>query len=240
MSEPAGQRPGAGGSGAAPDAPGQHPGAGGWVPDGAGIAGLRAAAAVCRGCELAGPASQTVFSSGSATARVALVGEQPGDQEDRAGAPFVGPAGRLLDRALSEVGIDRADCYVTNAVKHFRFSQDGPRARRIHQTPDAWHVQACRPWLTAELRVLDPPLVVCLGATAARALLGPQARVGRDRGRLLARAPLAGEPAGRSDGWLLVTVHPSSVLRATDQDGAYAALLDDLRVAASLLSAQPG
>ncbi len=210
------------------------------MPEGGGITSLREAARGCLGCELAGPATQTVFSTGPVTARLALVGEQPGDQEDRAGAPFLGPAGRLLDRALAEVGIDRSDCYVTNAVKHFRFSQDGPRARRIHQTPEAWHVQACRPWLSAELRVLDPVLVVALGATAARALLGPAARVRRDRGRLLARPALAADPAGRTDGWLLVTVHPSSVLRAQDQAGEYAALVEDLRVAAALLSEQAG
>ncbi len=204
------------------------------VPPGAGLDGLRTAAATCEGCDLHSGATQTVFSSGSAVARVVLVGEQPGDQEDRQGAPFVGPAGKLLDKALTEAGIDRSDAYVTNTVKHFRFTQSGTGARRIHQTPDATHVAACRPWLSAELRVIDPPVIVVLGATAAKALLGPGFRVTRQRGRLIPRPPLNDETATRN-GFYVATVHPSAVLRADDRDTAYAGLVADLRVAAAVL-----
>lgn len=205
-----------------------------WVPAGAGIDGLAAAAARCEGCELYGPATQTVFSKGSAAARVVFVGEQPGDQEDRAGAPFVGPAGKLLDQALAEVGIAPGDCYVTNAVKHFRFSQTG--SRRLHQTPEARHVTACKPWLDAELAVLDPQIVVALGATAGRALLGPSFRVTKQRGQLIPwpsdRGP---DPDKHRGAFLVPTVHPSAVLRADDRDVAYAGLVADLRIVASAL-----
>jgi DNA polymerase len=207
-----------------------------WVPAGAGLEGLRAAARECRGCELYENATQTVFSAGSAAARVAFVGEQPGDQEDRTGEPFVGPAGRLLDKALLDAGIDRSDAYVTNAVKHFRFTQEGPGKRRIHATPGANHIDACKPWLVAELAVVDPEVVVCLGATAARALLGPTFRVSKQRGTLvprLVRDP--GESAAVQNGWLTATVHPSAVLRASDRDSAYAGFVADLRVVADVL-----
>jgi uracil-DNA glycosylase family protein len=209
-------------------------GAGPYVPPGAGLDGLRAAATGCQGCDLHADATQTVFSSGSATARVVFVGEQPGDQEDRQGAPFVGPAGRLLDKALVDAGIDRSDAYVTNAVKHFRFSRSGAGARRIHQTPDTTHVAACRPWLSAELRIIDPEVIVVLGATAAKALLGPSFRVTRQRGRLIPRPPLEDE-AATQNGFYLATVHPSAVLRADDRDAAYAGLVADLRIAAEVL-----
>ena len=204
-----------------------------FVPDGVGIDGLAAAALGCRGCELHGPATQTVFSKGSPTARVVLVGEQPGDQEDKQGAPFVGPAGQLLNKALAEVGIAPADCYVTNAVKHFRFTQAGEGQRRIHQTPEARHVEACRPWLLAELGVLDPQVVVCLGATAGRALLGPSFRVTKQRGQLI---PWPDATVGSGSAWLVPTVHPSAVLRADDRDAAYSGLVADLRVAADALT----
>jgi uracil-DNA glycosylase len=202
-----------------------------FVPADADLDGLRAAAQNCRGCELWEAASQTVFSAGPDRARVALVGEQPGDQEDRQGQPFVGPAGRLLVKAVDEAGIPRATVYRTNAVKHFRFTQEGPGKRRIHQTPDLTHITACRPWLVEELRLLDPEVVVCLGATAVRAVLGPSVRVMRDRGALMQRETSLGTKT------FLVTVHPSSVLRATDEsrDEAYAALVADLRVAAKVL-----
>jgi len=213
----------------------ERPGAQGFVPAGAGLDGLRHAAAGCQGCELYRDATQTVFSKGGATARVALVGEQPGDVEDRRGAPFVGPAGQLLDRALDEAGIDRGQTYVTNAVKHFRFRTEGPRNRRIHQTPDAVHVDACKPWLLAELAIVDPEVVVLLGATAGRALLGPSFRVTRERGRLIPRAGRLDEPAAVQNGWFLATLHPSAILRADDQDVAYAGLVADLRVAAAAL-----
>ena len=179
-------------------------------------------------CELSENATQTVFSAGSLTARIALVGEQPGDQEDRQGIPFVGPAGRLLQRAVDEVGLDRGEVYVTNAVKHFRFTTEGPGKRRIHQTPELRHMTACRPWLHAEMSVLDPLVMVLLGATAARQVLGPSARVGALRGQLIPR-----QAEGR---WSVVTIHPSAVLRADDREVAYAGLVSDLRVAADVLS----
>jgi len=209
-------------------------GAGRYVPAGAGLDGLRPAASDCRGCDLYANATQTVFSTGSASARVVLVGEQPGDQEDRQGAPFVGPAGKLLDKALTDAGIDRSDTYVTNAVKHFKFSQSGPGKRRIHQTPDAAEMAACRPWLSAELRIIDPEVIVVLGATAAKALLGPSFRVTRQRGRLIARPPLDDE-AATQNGFYVATIHPSAVLRADDRDDAYAGLVSDLGIAAEIL-----
>ena len=141
-----------------------------WVPEHADIEGLRKAAEDCKGCELWQPATQVVFSAGNPRAPLALVGEQPGDVEDRKGIPFVGPAGRLLQDALDEAGVPREDVYVTNAVKHFRFTERGKR--RIHATPQVSHIKACLPWLEAELTLVDPALIVCLGATAARALLG--------------------------------------------------------------------
>jgi DNA polymerase len=195
------------------------------------LTALRTAAASCRGCELWEPATQTVFSAGPAAARVALVGEQPGDQEDRQGAPFVGPAGRLLVKAVDEAGIPRDTVYRTNAVKHFRFTQSGPGKRRIHQTPDMSHITACRPWLVAELRVVDPEVIVVLGATAAKALLGPSIRVTKDRGALIERETSLGVRQ------FVVTTHPSAVLRTPDaqRDDAYAALVADLKVAASVL-----
>ncbi|RZS87485.1 DNA polymerase [Motilibacter rhizosphaerae] len=225
--------------------PAERPGAQQWVPPGSGLDGLRAAAPACHGCELWEPATQVVFSAGSATARVALVGEQPGDQEDRAGEPFVGPAGRLLDQALEAAGIARGDAYVTNAVKHFRFTQTAPGKRRIHQTPDRVHVEACKPWLVSELAVVDPEVVVCLGATAAKALLGPAFRVTKSRGQLFPRlvADQSDEAAVQA-GWLMATIHPSAVLHAgtgTDdaeaaRDAAFAGLVEDLKVAAAALA----
>ena len=207
----------------------ERPGAQQWVPEGASVEQLREAAPACRGCELWQGASQVVFSAGNPAARVALVGEQPGDEEDRRGLPFVGPAGRLLQKAVDDAGIDRSQTYVTNSVKHFRFRQDGPGKRRIHQTPDLAHLEACKPWLAAELRAVDPELVVCLGATAVRQLLGTKVKVMRDRGTLLERETSLGPRT------FLVTVHPSSVLRSDDRDAAYAALVADLKVGAELL-----
>ncbi len=201
-----------------------------FVPAGAGITRLREAAQGCRGCELWENATQTVFSAGPTTARVVLVGEQPGDQEDRQGQPFVGPAGRLLVKAVDEAGIDRAVTYRTNAVKHFRFTQAGPGKRRIHQTPDMSHITACRPWLVEELRLVDPEVIVCLGATATKALLGSAVRVTKDRGALMERDTTVGPRQ------FLVTIHPSAVLRADDRDAAYDGLVADLKVAASVLS----
>jgi uracil-DNA glycosylase len=211
-------------------------GAAEFVPPGADLDTLRQAARSCRGCELYQGATQTVFSVGSPTAEVVFVGEQPGDQEDRQGIPFVGPAGKLLDRALEEVGIDRNKVYITNAVKHFRFTQDAPGKRRIHKTPDATHLTACRPWLLAELAICDPQVVVCLGATAAKAVIGPEFRVTRQRGTLIPGPGRLGEDAARHNPFLLGTVHPSAVLRADDREAAYAGFVADLRVVADLLA----
>jgi DNA polymerase len=200
-------------------------GAARFVPAGAGLDELRAAGARCEGCELFRHASQMVFGRGPADARVVLVGEQPGDQEDLKGAPFVGPAGEVLDRALAEVGLDRAQVYVTNAVKHFKFELRG--RRRIHQTPRLPEVAACRPWLEAELEVIRPRVLGCLGATAARAILGPEFRLLRQRGQFF---PTRWAPR------TLATLHPSAVLRGQDdmeQARLYAMLRDDLRLVAA-------
>lgn len=203
-----------------------------FIPAYANLDELRAAARDCRGCELWEPATQTVFSAGPSTAPIALVGEQPGDREDRQGAPFVGPAGQLLVKAVDEAGIPHDQVYRTNVVKHFRFTQAAPGKRRIHQTPELRHMTACRPWLVEELRTVDPELVVCLGAVASKALLGPSVRVTKDRGTLMERETTLGPRQ------FLVTVHPSSVLRTPGdkRDEAYAALVADLRVAASALT----
>ena len=202
-----------------------------WVPEGADIAELRAAAVDCRGCELWEPATQVVFSAGNPRARLALVGEQPGDVEDREGIPFVGPAGKLLQRALGEAGVAVADVYVTNAVKHFRFTERGKR--RIHATPQMSHIKAYRPWLAAEIQVVDPQLIVCLGSTAAKALLGPAFKVTQQRGQVLEQDT----PVGVRQ--VLATVHPSSVLRGdpAERDQAFAGLVADLRVAAAAIDA---
>ena len=196
-----------------------------WVPEHANIDELRRAAVDCRGCELWKPATQVVFSAGNPRAALALVGEQPGDVEDRQGIPFVGPAGRLLQDALAEAGVHKEDVYVTNAVKHFRFTERGKR--RIHATPQVTHIRACLPWLEAEVKLVDPALIVCLGATAARALLGSSFRVTKQRGEVLELAtPVGVRP-------VLATVHPSAVLRATgdDRDEAFSGLVADLRTA---------
>ncbi|MEU3518720.1 UdgX family uracil-DNA binding protein [Streptomyces sp. NPDC006654] len=203
-----------------------------FLPDGRApsLTALRRAAAHCRGCPLHRDATQTVFGRGTPHARLMLVGEQPGDQEDRQGEPFVGPAGKLLDRALADAGLDPADAYVTNAVKHFKFTRSGPRKRRIHRAPTLREMSACAPWLAAELAVVAPELIVVLGATAGKALLGSSFRVGEVRGTVLER-----EIHGRPER-LLPTVHPSSVLRSDDRAGAYRGLVADLEVAARTLS----
>ncbi|MBT2397042.1 UdgX family uracil-DNA binding protein [Streptomyces sp. ISL-100] len=201
-----------------------------FLPGGrAGLPGLRKAAAGCRGCPLHRDATQTVFGAGSDHARVLLLGEQPGDQEDRQGQPFVGPAGKVLTRALDEAGIDPDDTYVTNAVKHFKFEIIAERGkRRIHKAPSLREVTACKPWLVAELKVVDPEIIVVLGATAGKALLGPSFRVTKQRGMLL---PF--EDRGES---VVATIHPSAVLRADDREAAYQGLVSDLRIAAQALS----
>ena len=191
------------------------------------LATLREASRGCTACPLWRTGTQTVFGEGLRRARLLLVGEQPGDKEDLAGRPFVGPAGRLLDEALVEAGIDRSDAYVTNAVKHFKWQPKGKR--RIHQKPNWNEIAACRPWLESELAVVRPDVLVCLGATSAQALLGRDVRVTRDRGR-----PLESELAPVA----FATVHPSSILRAPDDESRClerALFVDDLRVAAQAL-----
>ncbi|GGS47359.1 MULTISPECIES: UdgX family uracil-DNA binding protein [Actinokineospora] len=200
-----------------------------YVPDRGTLDDLRAAVHTCRGCDLYRDATQAVFGAGPDTARLVLVGEQPGDREDVEGEPFVGPAGRILDKALAEAGIARDEVYLTNAVKHFKFQRSERGKTRIHKTPGRTEVVACAPWLAAEITRVDPELVVCLGATAAKALHGPKFRITTDRGRVLP-AP-DGPFAGRD---VLATTHPSAVLRARDdRDEVYAGLVADLRVAAA-------
>lgn len=186
--------------------PPEMPGAGRFLPPEQTISALRAGVAACRGCPLYRDATQAVFGEGGEHARVMLIGEQPGDSEDLAGRPFVGPAGRLLDEGLAAAGIPRGDAYVTNVVKHFKFTRRGKR--RLHDKPTRYEVAACKPWLDAELAAVAPDIVVLLGATAAQALLGVAFRVTRERGIELA-TPLARHT--------FATVHPASVLRAPDE-----------------------
>jgi uracil-DNA glycosylase family protein len=199
------------------------------LPSRRSLSGLREAAAGCRACPLYKLGTQTVFGEGASRARVVMVGEQPGNEEDLAGRPFVGPAGRLLDRALADASISRRDAYVTNAVKHFKWTPKGKR--RLHQRPNASEIEACRPWLDAELASIKPEVLVCLGATAAQALLGRSFRVTQQRGK-----PQPSELAR----YVLATVHPSSILRsrtAEERAQAYAQFVADLRVVAQLLGA---
>jgi DNA polymerase len=206
----------------------ERPGAERWVPEHADIDGLREAAKACQGCELYGPATQVVFSAGPPSATMVLVGEQPGDVEDRQCAPVVGPAGRLLVEAIRTAGIDPTTVYRTNAVKHFRFEQRG--SRRLHKTPETPHIVACRPWLHAEFAVLQPRIVVALGATAGRALFGRPVRIGAERGRVLDGA------IPDTDAKALLTAHPSAVLRmrdTPDYEANFDLLVTDLRTAAA-------
>ena len=205
-----------------------------FVPARAGIRSLAKAAAGCRGCELYQDATQTVFGAGPIRTRAMFVGETPGDIEDREGVPFVGPAGRLLDRALAEAGIDRDEVYLTNAVKHFRWRPAPRGKRRLHQTPDAHHVAACRPWLVAELALVRPPVLVALGAVAAKALFGSAFRLTQHRGQRLAWPPERGPYAGDDTPVeaAFATVHPSAVLRAEDRGDAFTKLVHDLGMVA--------
>ena len=187
------------------------------------LSSLRRAAERCRGCPLWSDATQTVFGEGGRSARLMLVGEQPGDREDREGEPFVGPAGGVLDRALADAGIARESVYLTNAVKHFKWRPRG--TRRIHQTPRVGEIEACRPWLEAEAETVGPAAVLAMGATAARSVFGPGVKVMRDRGQML-ETPLA--PVGA------VTIHPSAVLRAREQRrDAMQTLVEDLTAIAA-------
>jgi uracil-DNA glycosylase len=192
------------------------------------LAELRQAAARCKACDLWKNATQTVFGEGASKAKIMFVGEQPGDQEDRAGHPFVGPAGKLLNEALAEAGIDRTKVYVTNVVKHFKWTPSERGKRRIHKKPRYSEIQACRPWLDAELRVVRPEILVCLGATAAQSLLGRTFSVNRQRGQLV-ESSLAP--------YVTATVHPSSILRAPDSKARelqMRAFVNDLKKVAQL------
>jgi len=198
-----------------------------YVPDSPTLDRLRDASAGCRGCHLWERATQTVFGEGGKNATLMLVGEQPGDQEDLAGKPFVGPAGKLLDRALDDAAIDREAAYVTNVVKHFKWEPRGKR--RIHAKPTWSEMVACRPWLDAEIALVEPRVLVCLGATAAQAVIGRDFRVSRQRGELV-DSPLAP--------YVTATIHPSAILRQRDEESRRAefdAFVDDLRKVAGLL-----
>ena len=200
-----------------------------WIPESTRLPLLREAAARCEGCDLYLRATQVVFGAGPARAAIMLVGEQPGDREDLEGAPFVGPAGALLGKALEEAGIPLARAYVTNAVKHFSWEPRGKR--RIHKKPRASEVRACRPWLEAEIAAVRPRVIVCLGATASQSLLGASFKLTASRGRVL--ETLVGGAA------VVAAIHPSSVLRATDResrDAAFQSLVADLKVAAKASS----
>ena len=197
------------------------------VPEQLSLPLLKDAAADCRACDLWRKGTQTVFGAGRARARVMFIGEQPGNEEDLKGKPFVGPAGRLFDKALDEAGIDRKQTYVTNVVKHFKWEPRGKR--RIHKKPNAQEISACRPWLEAEFALVKPKVIVALGATAAQALLGPQFRVTKERGKFI-ESTLAP--------YILATVHPSSILRAPDDETRqleYRRFVDDLKKLARVL-----
>ena len=203
-----------------------------FVPARANLAQLAEAAQQCRGCDLYRNATQAVLGEGPISARVVMVGEQPGDREDRAGTPFVGPAGKLLDTALQDAGLARSDVYITNAVKHFKFDERGKR--RIHKKPSVSEIDACYPWLEAELALIHPAVIVCLGATAARAVIGKEHALLKERGKFFEH------PMAR---WVTATVHPSAILRAPDpvrrlQD--YEAFVSDLEAVRRKLSATYG
>ena len=204
-----------------------YPGAQRFLPNRRTLPLLRVAAQSCRGCDLYSNATQAVFGEGPKTARVVLVGEQPGNDEDLQGHPFVGPAGGLLDRALADAAVDRSAAYVTNVVKHFRFEERGKR--RLHKKPTMAEIRACQPWFEAEMELLKPKVIVCLGATAAQALLGSQFRLMQERG-----VPVKDRRAE----FVVATIHPSAILRTPDEvdrQAAYSRFIEDLRVAQGLL-----
>ncbi len=204
-----------------------------WVPDRPSLRRLRTAVQACEGCDLYRDATQGVMGDGPAKAELMLVGEQPGDKEDLAGEPFVGPAGKLLDRALAEAGLDPASVFRTNVVKHFRFS--GTRGKqRIHKSPSRWHVAACEPWLIAELDLVRPTGVVLLGATAGAGVYGGSFRLGPNRGHFQ-EWPEA-KPVAHPPDWVLATTHPSAVLRSRQRDEDFGLLVADLRTAAGALA----
>ncbi|MFL6061349.1 MAG: UdgX family uracil-DNA binding protein [Marmoricola sp.] len=198
-----------------------------WIPDRLSLGSIGAALQECHGCDLWQDATQAVMGSGPRSADLMLVGEAPGDREDQEGRPFIGPAGKLLDEALVDAGIDPQSVYRTNAVKHFRFS--GFRGkRRIHQSPDRRHVLACQPWLEAEVRTIQPSGVVLLGATAGQAVLGPRFKVSLERGKVL---DWPGQETKQPRSWLVATVHPSAVLRSRHRHHDLSLLVEDLKVA---------
>jgi uracil-DNA glycosylase len=206
----------------------EYPSAEAFMPKKISLATLREAAMGCEGCPLYKRGTQTVFGEGPARALAIFVGEQPGDQEDLAGKPFVGPAGKMLDSAMEEAGVDREKVYVTNAVKHFKWEPRGKR--RLHAKPNAREIQACKPWLTAEIQVVKPQLVVALGATAAQAMMGSSFRITKEHGRVFEETQW-----GK---WFMATYHPSALLRMPDKemkDRAYREFVDDLSVAAKYL-----
>jgi uracil-DNA glycosylase len=201
-----------------------------FLPERKSLKSLREASATCRGCHLYAPATQTVFGEGLKQSVVMMVGEMPGDREDRAGHPFVGPAGRELDKALEAVGIDRKDVYITNVVKHFKFEERGKR--RIHQTPKRYEIDACLPWLRAELEVVKPEVLVLLGATAGKALLGSSFKLTQARGK-----PIETDLAP----FVTATAHPSAILRAPDDESRWAAreeFTSDLECVAGFLASR--
>jgi uracil-DNA glycosylase family protein len=215
----------------------QRPGAAEWVPERRTLKALRDSAQKCRGCELYADATQAVVGDGPTDAELILLGEQPGDQEDRQGKPFVGPAGRLLGKALDAADIDPERVFRTNAVKHFRFTGTETK-RRMHRSPDLTHMRACRPWLDAELEIVQPRGVVLLGATAGKAVYGSGFRVTKQRGKLLdwpTKDAQEGDSKPSPD-WALATIHPSAVLRADERDDAFAGLVQDLVVAQQALT----
>jgi len=208
----------------------QQPGAAEFVPEHPTLASLHKAAQDCRGCDLYKNATQAVLGEGPKTARLVLIGEQPGDQEDLQGRPFVGPAGRMVDKGLEEAGISREGVYITNAVKHFKFEERGKR--RIHKKPGAGEVRACRPWLDAELSIVRPHVIGCMGATASQAIFGNDFRLSKDRGR-----PIEVPEYGLA----VATVHPSAILRAPDHDqreAEYKQFVNDLKVMRKLMEAK--
>ena len=218
--------------------PGGERSAAPFLPKTTSIRVLSVASQKCRGCDLYKTATQVVFGAGAIKSRVVFVGEQPGDQEDRQGIPFVGPAGAMLDKALEDAGIPRSDVYLTNAVKHFKWEPRGKR--RIHKKPRMSEIKACRPWLEAELRAIKPRIVVCLGAVAAQSIMGSQFKLMQNRGKLLpAPAGLAEAQGAKAEGpgHVVATIHPSAVLRAPDSEArrqAYESLVADLKVVAKV------
>jgi DNA polymerase len=207
----------------------RYPGAEQYLPQRRNLTELRKAIDQCRGCDLYQDATQAVFGEGLKRSRLIMIGETPGDVEDRTGQPFTGPAGHLLDKALQVAGLDRSELFLTNAVKHFRYETRGATGkRRIHKTPSQTQIAACRPWLEAELDVVRPEGAVVLGSVAAHTLYGPDFTVGDHRGTII---ELPDRPA-----WAVITIHPSAALRADDRAAAFDGLVDDLRVAADRLA----